>query len=39
MSVVVPEPLPAVQVDALDTDPPRRPGRAGTGPAMGKNGG
>ena len=27
MSVVVPEPLPAVQVDTLDTDPPRRPGR------------
>ncbi len=29
MSVTIPEPLPAVQVDAIDSDPPRRPRRAG----------
>lgn len=27
MSVVVPEPLPAVQVETISSDPPRRPGR------------
>jgi cellobiose transport system permease protein len=27
MSVTIPEPLPAVQVDTVDSDPPRRPGR------------